>query len=133
MRKMSTILLLPFGAINTGQKRDAIRLSAGLAYKGIHASKDNWCTFPMKGKAGGPGGYLSLMKCRVLNTMDLKSSSPTTTIITNSRSTLFLMAIILDRTEGMDVPKLLSPSWVIHPQDEVGCSAAGVLSNMSSP
>ena len=64
--------------------------------------------------------------------MDLKSSSPTTTIITNSRSTLFLMAIILDRTEGVDVPKLLGPSWVIHPQDEVGCSAAGVLSNMSS-
>ena len=54
-----------------------------------------------------------MMKCPVLNTMDLKSSSPITAIITNSMSTPFPTTIILDRTEEMDVPKLLSPSWVI--------------------
>ena len=118
---MPTILLLAFGAIDTGQKRDAIRLSAGLAYKRIQASKDNWCTFPMKGKAGGPGGYLSLVKCLVLNTMDLKSSSPITTIITNSMSTPFPTTIVLDRTEEMDVPKLLNPSWAIPSTRWVFC------------
>ena len=88
----------------------------------------------MKGKAGGPGGYLSLMKCREFNMRDLKSNSPTTTRITNSRSTRFPMIIILEKTEEMDVPmfKLLSSSWVIHPQYEVRLASGGVLSNMSS-
>ena len=52
----------------------------------------------------------------------------------NSRSTRFPMIIILEKTEEMDVPmfKLLSSSWVIHPQYEVRLASGGVLSNMSS-
>lgn len=81
-----TVLFLPFGAINTSS--DMGYYSVRIAYKGIQASKDNWCTFPMKGRAGGPGGYLSLMKRRELNRRDLKSSSPITTKVAHPRLTL---------------------------------------------
>lgn len=86
----------------------------------------------MKGRAGGPGGYLSLMNRRESNSTDLNVSSPTTMRISQPRFMLFHDKLESETDEEMDALFMpLSLSWMIHPQyEDVGF--ADVLSSMSS-